>query len=286
MTKIPVLDIAAFLKAKSPAYFYANRLSAHLSDNKALISHPHKHDFYLTVFFSAGKGMHEVDFLRYAVEAGSVFLLRPGQTHYWELSPETEGYIFFHSDFPELDSPGLFPFYSPSSGSPEIKLKAEAIPGFELQFAAIYSEFQASGAFRERKLANLVENVYIDLSRCGKPEQAAFTSFRPERIGQLEKLVEQHYKQEKSPAVYADWMHVSLKHLNRVVRESLNMTTGELIARRVVLEAKRLISHSGLSLSEIGLELGFEEYSYFSRFFRKASGETLSDFREKYRRRH
>ena len=285
MSKIPVLAIGSFLEHRQPGYFYVNRLSLHLADKQALISHPHKHDFYLTVFFSAGTGMHEVDFHRYDVAPGSVFLLKPGQTHHWELSPDTEGYIFFHSDFSELGSLHDFPFYAYSNNSPEIKLPEKDLLLFEGKFAAIYDEFLAEQPLKERKLANMTDNIYIDLSRIYEQE-ADFKALQSlERITRLEKLIEEHYKTEKSPAQYAEWMHISAKHLNRVVRESLNVTTGELITRRVILEAKRLASHSSLSLAEIALDLGYEEYAYFSRFFKKAAGETISDFREKYRKK-
>ncbi|MCE3295748.1 MAG: hypothetical protein K0R65_1462 [Crocinitomicaceae bacterium] len=286
MEKTPVLALDSFLatttEGKQPAYFYANRLSAHLEEKQALISHPHKHDFYLTVFFSAGKGIHEIDFQMYEAQPGSVFLLKPGQTHYWELSPDTEGYIFFHSEFPELGGLQRFPFYAHSSSQPEIKLPNESISLFENSFRGIYAEFLSELPFRERKLANLAENVYIDLARMYEQGKAFAPQHNLERIQNLEKLIEMHYKSEKSPATYAEWMHISLKHLNRIVREFLNTTTGDLIARRVILEARRLASHSSLNLAEIARELGYEEYAYFSRFFKKATGETLSEFRGKY----
>jgi AraC family transcriptional activator of pobA len=57
---------------------------------------PHKHDFYLTVLITHGSGKHEVDFESDNVFPGTLFMLKPSQMPYWELSDDIEGYVFFH----------------------------------------------------------------------------------------------------------------------------------------------------------------------------------------------
>lgn len=286
-TKIPVLQLDSFKKKVPDTRFYVNRLEKHLQENHALISHPHKHDFYLTVLFFKGTGKHEIDFQSYDVEAGSVFVLKPGQTHHWELSKDTEGYIFFHEElsanFDLLD----FPFYSRIFSPPEIKLKRNQIQEFANKFETLYDEFHSDLAFKARRTTQLIDLIYIDLSRIYGTENKDFIP-KPlpylTRIYAFEKLIEKYFKTEKSPTQYADWLNISAKHLNRITRETLNKTATEMISERVILEAKRLLSHSNFSLTEIALELGFEEYSYFSRYFKKLVGETLSEFRKRFKK--
>jgi len=49
-----------------------------------------------------------------------------------------------------------------------------------------------------------------------------------------------------------------------------------------LLEAKRLLVHTNLSIKEIGGELGFEDPAYFVRYFKKNTETTPVEFREKY----
>ena len=73
-------------------------------------------------------------------------------------------------------------------------------------------------------------------------------------------------------------MNLSEKHLNRICKECLNKTTSDLIAERIILEAKRLLIHSKHTVTEVAAELGYNDNSYFSRFFKKNSGETPIQF--------
>ena len=73
-------------------------------------------------------------------------------------------------------------------------------------------------------------------------------------------------------------MNLSEKHLNRMSKDCLNKTTTQLIAERIMLESKRLLIHSKQNISEIAAELGYENNSYFSRFFKKHSDKTPIQF--------
>ena len=123
----PVYSIQKFQSPHLHGNFYANFLKPHV-DEHHFTNLPHKHDFYLVVLFTAGKGIHEVDFESYKVGKGSLFVMKPGQMHYWELSDDIEGYVFFHSrDFYDkgflVSGIKDFKFYNSFQTSPFIKLK-------------------------------------------------------------------------------------------------------------------------------------------------------------------
>ncbi|MFN5415554.1 MAG: helix-turn-helix domain-containing protein [Flavobacteriia bacterium] len=288
--KLPVLQIDSFIENKNS--FYVNELAQHLRTNLELISYPHKHDFYLTVLFTKGKGIHVIDFECFDVNPGSVFFLKPGQSHYWELSKETDGYIFFHSDLSHNNYTTIqvedFPFYSIHLSSPHLQLEFSKINKFENEFRNLLKEFRQNMPFKERKLTNLMDCIYIEFSRLyaqkSTTESTSKSNAYLKQLLNFEKLIDLHYKAEKSPSKYAERMHITAKHLNRIAQETLQKTSGEMISERVILEAKRLIANNSMSLSDIALELGYEEYSYFSRFFKKNTGETLINFRKRYQR--
>jgi AraC-like DNA-binding protein len=103
-----------------------------------------------------------------------------------------------------------------------------------------------------------------------------------EKLKQLEFLIDLNFKIEKSPVQYASWMNMTSKHLNRIVQNSVGKTTSTMIIERVLLEAKRLLSNSHKNINEIAEDLGFEEQGYFSRTFKKITGETPSEFKSRY----
>ena len=74
-------------------------------------------------------------------------------------------------------------------------------------------------------------------------------------------------------------LNISLKHLNRICNEILKKTTTEVIVDRIILEAKRMLLDKNWTVNEIAFELGYEDYSYFSRLFKKNSGMSPSEFR-------
>lgn len=290
MKQTTILDIKAFDDQANLQEFYCNRFDRHLEQNHREISIPHKHNFYLVVLFTEGAGFHEIDFNHFEVKRGSVFFLTPGQTHHWEFSESPNGYIFFHSEaFFELHFAqqrlSQFPFYYSSQNAPVIQLSENQTQLFEIQFDQILTESIQNQLYKKQKMIQLIDGVYIDLARIYLAETTRKNGVKTtysHHIRKLETKIDQHYKTEKSPAFYANQMHISIKHLNRIVKDSVGKTTSNLISERILLEAKRLLCNASLNISEIALELGFEDSAYFSRFFRKNEGLKPTEFRSKY----
>ncbi len=288
---IPILNITQFDKEESLTDFYSNNLKSHLIKNKNIFHKPHKHDFFLCVFFSKGSGIHEVDFDSYIVKPGSVFFLMPGQTHYWKFQEQPEGYIFFHSQvFYEFQFSNKklqrFPFYYSYKNPPYLYLAKDEMPVIKSYFEQINSEYNQTLVFNRDKIISLVDLIYIDLSRSyinKETKRASSTPTYLKTLASLEVLIEQFYKNEKLAKFYAEKLNVSPKHLNRIAKMTLNKTTTDLIIERVILEAKRLIVHSDSSLSLIGHNLGYEDYAYFSRLFKLKTDKTPLEFRKEYR---
>jgi AraC-like DNA-binding protein len=99
------------------------------------------------------------------------------------------------------------------------------------------------------------------------------------KIKNLEVLLENNFKTEKAPFFYASQLAITLKHLNRICNEMLQKTTTEVILARIILEAKRMLMDKKFTVNEIATELGFDDYSYFTRLFKKHTGMTPTDFR-------
>ncbi|WP_396589893.1 helix-turn-helix domain-containing protein [Allomuricauda sp. R78024] len=290
MQHIPILNIEQFEQEESLSDFYSNDLQQHLKKNAQIIHKPHKHDFFLCVLFRKGSGVHEIDFNTYPIQPGSVFFLKPGQTHSWKFDSTPEGYIFFHTpDFYELyflnRKLTQFPFYYSLKNPPDLTLTLEELDNIAMRFKEINIEYHQSSTYKKQKLISLVNLAYIDLTRLYasyEPIKKVLSSTYLQTLETLESIIEEDYKTGKSAKFYADKLHITPKHLNRITKTTLNKTTTELITERVLLEAKRLIVHSDNSLTKVAERLGYEDYAYFSRVFKVKTGKTPLEFKKSY----
>ncbi|MEL6533769.1 MAG: AraC family transcriptional regulator [Bacteroidota bacterium] len=290
--KWDILHLEQFETSLHQDGLYVNVLKDHLEAHKEAIAPPHKHSFFLVVVFTHGEGVHEIDFERYPVSAGSVFFLTPGQTHHWELSDDADGVIFFHSqEYFDVSftqqSVFQFPFYYSQQNPPLLQLtelqQQQALSHFE----GLLAEHQNDGAWMKRqRISAQLSQLYIDLSRWylaeERPKTQAYATYS-EHLRALEVLIENQYTQQKSPTEYAEQLHMTVRHLNRIVQEALGKTTTQLITERVILEAKRMLVQTATPTTEIAETLGYVDYPYFSRLFKKWVGMSPAAFAKQYR---
>ena len=93
-------------------------------------------------------------------------------------------------------------------------------------------------------------------------------------------LLEKHFREIHTVKEYAEMLHVSTRTLSHYVAQSAHLTPLQVINDRVVLEAKRQLQHSTLSIKEIGYQLGFDDPSYFVKFFKRMTGQMPKEFRK------
>lgn len=288
--KIPNLKIEQFQETEPLNGLYVNSFSNHIQLNKNLISKPHSHNFYLCVVFTAGTGTHEIDFHSYNISPGKVFFLQPGQTHFWHFKSPPQGYIFFHSqEFYEMQylnhTLKSFPFYYSYQNPPLLDLNAEQLTEINQNFKDIHIEYQQSQLFRTLRIVNIINGIYIKLTRIYIADiniEMLVSSNYSKTLEHLEKLINAYFYTEKSPKFYANKLNITTKHLNRITQKTINKTTSQLISERVLLEAKRLIVHSDNNLAGIANILEFSDYAYFSKFFKSKIGINPIDFKKKY----
>ncbi|WP_231891189.1 helix-turn-helix domain-containing protein [Arachidicoccus ginsenosidimutans] len=84
----------------------------------------------------------------------------------------------------------------------------------------------------------------------------------------------------RSPSDFAHQLSIHVNHLNRAVKETTEKTTSEIIAERVLQEAKILLKHTEWNVSEIAFALGFTEVTHFNNFFKKHTNINPMTFRK------
>ena len=291
MSEIKLLKINDFKSKELENSFYANTITNHLLLHHSRIEKPHKHNFYAVFLFTKGTGMHEIDFNKYEVKPGSVFFLYPGQTHSWELSDDIDGYIFFHTDdFYEMtyvnNSIKDFPFFESNYSEKCIYLTEEKCGLIEDLFKTLLLESANEEWKKKQMILSYLTQIYIYLNRFLETQsEVNFSNLRHYQsvFSKFEKLVDEHFLKIKSATEYADLLNITQKHLNRIVKSITQKTTTEIITDRIILEAKRQLLYTDKTLNEIAFDLGFSDYTYFSRLFKKYVLMTASDFRKLYK---
>lgn len=240
---------------------------------------PHKHGgYHEIIFITKGEGFHSIEFDTYPVNPPIIYTLQPGQIHHWEFTEKPEGYVLmykpeFIQKFHQLNSKDF-------TIDQAIMLDEKISFRFEHIFAAIEEELERKGENYQQLVASYLNVIRIELNRLSdksKPEQSSLQS----RYQSFKTLVENQFKSRKKVSEYADLMSISPKTLNDLCKRCSGETASSLIKHQIITEAKRVLIHTDMSISELSLHLGFEDSSHFAKYFKSVIGVSPKVFRTK-----
>jgi AraC-like DNA-binding protein len=234
------------------------------------------------------------DFRETDVSGHTLFFLSPGQVHNVKSGGETDGTILsFTREFFDAGAEGSasllleLPFYYAADSPPWMPVPGAAVPEAIALFREIQDEFNEAGPGAAEIVRALLRILLVKASRWRTPDQTAATGNRASAlVRHFQLAVEQHFREWQTLTPYARQLGVTPNHLNDVMRESTGRAAGEHIRLRRLLDAKRQLLYSELTVSEIGYRLGFKDPSYFGRFFRRYQGRTPAEFREEIREKY
>jgi len=248
----------------------------------------HRHDYFTVLVVEDADGEHRIDFNAYVLGKKEVFFVSPGQVHQVIEKRASRGFVMTFSmqflvensismDF--IDGLNLFQEYGQS---PPLKPKNNAFEKL-IHFCKSILELYVS----DHKMKTLSIGAYLKLfliecnNICSIHPIESYTDISESRIlKEFKSHVNNHYAQEHSTSFYANLLHITADHLNRVIKTSIGRTAKEYIQSRITTEAKRLLFFSDMNNKEIGYTLGFSEPANFSAFFKKCTGSSPKHFRE------
>lgn len=102
-------------------------------------------------------------------------------------------------------------------------------------------------------------------------------------VRELINAVEEHFQRKHRPADYAKLLNVTVKTLNRMARQHLGKTVGDMISERIITQAKHELYLSDKPIKQIAIELGFHDVAYFSRFFKLRTTVSPDVYRKSFR---
>jgi len=281
----PVYDICTLSDFRQDDIL-VSRFAPYLEHHKNLHA-AHRHTFYHVVFFTDGAGSHNVDFEDFEVKPNQIYFMIPGQVHSWAFEGFTDGYIinfsesFFQSFLLDAAYCEKFSFFSGEVSDSVINLPDNLHPKIKSLFEDIIKEWENSPVQTTDLLRVLILQLFIRVNRFnGGGINKVPASYNQTLLKSFRKLVEVHYKALKLPKDYAALLYITPNHLNAVCKDLLGLPAGEIIRNRTILEAKRLLTNPKLTITEIALELNFNDNSYFTKFFKKTEDITPEEFRK------
>jgi AraC family transcriptional regulator, transcriptional activator of pobA len=263
----------------------ASRSSVH---DWTIRAHRHRNLFQILLIERGGGDMtFEAAVLPFA--APTAILVAPATAHGFRFEPQvTDGWVVSFTEdvaaaLGDQTGNGLARLRT-LAATPVIPLASDAeAERLAARCAELHQEAFLAREGHRLAMRALLALIAIAVARLAASRaRSGAVTLKPEdaTVEALRKLVEEHFRQERLLAYYAEKLAMTPDRLNDHVKRATGVTAGHLIRQRVLTEAKRQLVFTAQPINEIAYELAFADPSHFARFFRKQTGTTPQAFRE------
>ena len=246
---------------------------------------PHRLHFYDILLVTEGRGTLAFDGRPEQVAPGRLLFTSPGQVRRFDVDRLEGVCLFFVGDFiQDFFSDSLFlyrlQFFHLSGREASIDLGRERRSWLLERLLAMRTELTELRGDSAHLLRAILYEVLVTLNRWSAELHGTDgdTLANPKVYHFLE-LLEHGFRSEHRVSWYASRLGLTPGHLSALTRRSLGRNAGSLITERVATEAKRRLLYSDDPASRIAHDLGFDDASYFGRFFKRCTGMTPGAFR-------
>ncbi|SFW51963.1 AraC-type DNA-binding protein [Sinomicrobium oceani] len=233
-----------------------------------------------------------VDFTTYKTRGASLFFIGSDQFLRMDKGGESHGYfLYYNRDFyciqihdAEVACDGLL--FNNIYQLPVTEIPEEEDLIVSRIYEQIREEFSSEASGQEEMLRTYLKQLIIRATRLWKRQNLG--KLLEEPPGEIEfyrdfsRLVEIHFRQKHKVSDYAAMLGVAAKTLSNKFKRHGLISPNEVIKERIVLEAKRLLHHTGWSVKQIAYDLGYDDPAYFNRLFTNKAGYSPAVFRQKY----
>lgn len=288
MKNIPVIPTHTFETEKQEQTSQTTFMMVDWGGPRKVIHTPHRHSFNELIFILEGGGRHEIDFYDYPLQTYSVHFVKSAQVHLIDRTDFAQGCsLLFSEDFlhnirQNADLQQIPFFQIPAY--PLVQLDKET---FE-QIKPILANIKTESATPEPQPRSSIELIraycQVLFLIIGKAYQALpqppVQKPQDNLVHQFVQLIDLHFEEHLNLEQYALKLQLSANYLGELCKRQTGKTAHQLIQDRVLLEAKRLLCYSELSIKSIAYKLNFADTSYFSRFFKKHTHVSPAEYRQ------
>lgn len=247
----------------------------------------HRDDHYLFLIITTGTVFMMVDFNEIIIPAHSIYFILPGQVHHRMHEIQAEGW-FIAADTSLIPNDFRAVFENNLLLQQSYVMDDQRFQQCMLLVRLLAEQYSSNrnGAFY-LQLVNSLLNSFLGFAACGYLQQdtAAKQTSRPVQIAQqFKQLLAANIKNIKQPSGYAGLLNITESYLNEAIKKVTGFSVSYWILKEVMLEAKRLLYYSELTVKQVAHQLGYDDHAYFSRLFKKANDITPLMFRDAYRK--
>lgn len=285
MKKIPIRHINAAQKELNAAESFSIRDMQDVLAGEDMVQELHRHDFFYVLALKKGAGQHEIDFTPYPIGNHTIFFMRPGQVHQLTLKAGGTGYMMhFRNEFYSSADNTANQLLRRASSNNQYSLDADRFQKLLTILANIFQEdTDKQEQYQEVIKANM-RIFFIELTRKNNHIPADNANlYVQEQLEAFLALLETHVADHKQVAQYAEMLNLSTYQLNAITKTTLGKTCSEVMNEYIILEAKRYLLVTSNQVTQIADLLGYEDVSYFIRFFKKHTGHSPETFRHNFK---
>jgi len=259
-------------------------------DDNSHYDHLQRNNYYSLIWVTKGRGKVKADFAEHTFEENSLLAFSPYQPFMLSIEGNIQGVaIHFHPDFyciqmhqKEVSCNGVLfnNIYQP----PFTLIDEKAAETFNMVINQIKGEMQNTALAQYELLISYLKIFLITASRLKADQQEKVESIpdakEPFILQNLKTAIEDNFKTKHSAGNYASLLNISPKALAKISKTYFNKTLTDLIAERIIIEAKRELYLTNKTVKEIAYELGYDDEHYFSRFFKTNADVSPQLYRE------
>jgi AraC family transcriptional activator of pobA len=255
-------------------------------EDEALLG-AHRDDHYIFFLLEQGSGSLMIDFNEIRLSGGMLYYILPSQVHHRIRTEQVEGW-FIAVDTALIPSASRTVFEGGLLLQQPYLLNKVQLGQVHNLLTLLQEKYQENniGSFYVPVIHALLQSFLVIAASCYS--DAANSSLKVSRPAELtrafKKLLVSELRSNKSPADYASMLNVSESYLSESLKKITGAPVSYWIQQEVMLEAKRLLYYSELTVKQIAHNLGYTDHSYFSRLFHKVTGSSAIAFRRQYRK--
>jgi AraC-like DNA-binding protein len=250
-----------------------------------IVGDPHSLGFFDIILVTRGEGWFWLDAHRHAVRPGAVFFTTPGQVRRWDTT-QLDGVCLFFEDLfiKEFLHDDAFlhrlPYFHADPARAALTLSPAAARRVRARLVAMQRELAHHRRDSVDLLRAQLHETLIVLAR----EYATAHRGAPQRpthrvVSRFLELVERDAARRHRVADYAAELAVTPGHLSVLCLQYVGQGAKRVLHAALLARARRLLLYTDESAARVGASLGFEDPSYFSRFFRRETGQTPTELR-------
>jgi len=241
----------------------------------------HRHTYFEVMWFNQGGGKNLIDFKEYEVKSNSCYIIYPGQVHLLNRAPGSHGYVI-QFQTPVIASTKLQQLLEVRLWTGQSAILFEKNKSLIAQLnqykdLIVSSQINKPKHFKEIQ-RHLLQALLFDL--VSTPIQTEDHSQKQPEIYRFLQLIDQYFKKEQKVSFYFKHLSISEKKLASLTKKHLGDSPLQIVHKRILLEAKRLLLFGELNHKEIAYDLGFDSPASFSAFIKNKTGLTASQIQD------